>query len=760
MANNSIMDYGIAVNFFGNYQREGKDIQNINESIYNGFVRLKQLALGGSIAYAFKSLGSSIYNTARSMEQNFSTLSASLGSVSDALKNLEWARIKGAKTAFGIEEVNSAVAMMTSMGFNKNDAQRETTFNSIGDFAGLKGFGFADMMQRVAKAGFGNWESLGDQFGIRRQTIGGMVRERVGRTPQTFSSEMDEINKAIQIVEKGTAGTEEYRNSIVKLIGVLGRGGMEQRLNTIGGAISNIDDIFRNFMYNMVGYTQVQGTLANTIKNSIVENILKPFTENHRNSASSIGEMVTSVDQLGNIGKSVGQILITVWGGFSDILGSTSNTIVSWIDKLDKYFSDFKNNVAPIILFIYLIRLEVEEFVKGFADGFKTAFGFFYILIKNSISLLITFLDWLNITSISSEGLGKVLGYVVGSLAGIKAFTFVSSLFNPLLKGGGQVLKMLDSLILRQRIFNGLTRMADGNVTSGLTLLKGAFARLGREGLIIAEMFRMVTAGSWAFNASLLANPITWIVVAVVALVAWLGYLIYNWEEVGNKMQNVSDIGLALLAMFLPIIGVPLILAKYWDGFKNIFSNIWDGMKFKVMSWWLTLKFEVFVPLMSLGAKVWNGLKMLAMSFLAYTLMKFPVLITVFETMRNVWDNIKSGFSSVWSFVEKIYNKLTDNTFISSIVKIGEKISEWFSDSSEMDYKEKLKKYDPAEYERLYGSKVEKVTAPKSSPSTTNNTTDASSTTTVSGNTIIMPKGTDGNNFLQQLKDNTKKKGK
>ena len=168
------------------------------------------------------------------------------------------------------------------------------------------------------------------------------------------------------MVEKGKQGTEEYRMAIVKLIGVLGRGGMENRLNTIAGAWSNVNDIFSNFIMKMVGYSQIQGTLANTVKDTIVNKILKPFMDAHTVVINGIKKQTTSVDQLGRIGKGVGDMLIQIWGMFDTQIGNATTSIVKWIDKLDAWFRDWQNNVAPAILFLALVRLQVEDFFKRF----------------------------------------------------------------------------------------------------------------------------------------------------------------------------------------------------------------------------------------------------------------------------------------------------------------------------------------------------------------------------------------------------------
>lgn len=751
----NLLDYGIAVNFFGNYAREGQQVSQVSDNITRSLNQLKTLVIGGGITTAFFKFSSSIYNTAKMMEQNFALLVSSLGSSAKALSNLEWARKKGAETPFGIEEVNSAVSMMTSMGFNKNDKMREEVFTAIGNFAGMKGFNFSDMMQRVAKASFGNWESLGDQFGIRKQTIGGMVKEQVGRTPEKFKGEEADIAKSIAMVEKGKQGTEEYRMAIVKLIGVLGRDGMLNRLNTISGAVANIDDVFQNFMFKMVGYTQVQGTLANTIKETIVNQILNPLTVAHINNASATKESITTVDQLGRIGSAVGQLLISVWGGISDSIGAGVSTVVEYIDKLDVFFSDFKNNVAPIVLFIFLIRLEIESFLSGFYKGFTTVFGFFLKMLWESLKALAQFAQWLGIGKTNSESLGIVLGVVLGYLLGIRAVKFVASMFSPLINGAKYLIAELAKAYMGQQRL-----LASEGVLAGMSAWRKFVTTIS----YLTLPLQGAATASWAFTASLLANPITWVVVAIIALVAWIGYLIYNWDEVQKSMQGVSGEALAFLAIILPIVGIPLLMAKYWEQLKIIVSNVWRGISGYAKSFWLFIRYEILIPMRTFFGQVWDWVKQKASGLFNYLLAKFPALMVPVLIFKTAWEGIKDIFVSVYEWIVKIIDKVMDSNFVNALVGIGEKLSGMFGDSGENSYKENLKKYEPDEYEKQFGEKTTKKLYQDKSGikgvGNVNTTKEADTKNVLNNPTIIMPQGTNGGNFFEQLSQVNKGKGK
>lgn len=104
----------------------------------------------------------------------------------------------------------------------------------------------------------------------------------------------------------------------------------------------------------------------------------------------------------------------------------------------------------------------------------------------------------------------------------------------------------------------------------------------------------------WAFTTALLANPITWIIIGIVALigalyllwknwdmvVAWLngawdsavGFLLGTFDWIKAKVEEVPTSVLALIAVFAPFIGIPLLIIQNWDVLKAFFGNLWTNI--------------------------------------------------------------------------------------------------------------------------------------------------------------------------------------
>lgn len=127
----------------------------------------------------------------------------------------------------------------------------------------------------------------------------------------------------------------------------------------------------------------------------------------------------------------------------------------------------------------------------------------------------------------------------------------------------------------------------------GLFLLKyGLFVLKGALTPVIASV--------WSFTTALLANPVTWIVIGIVALIAILIALWRNWDAVTAWCQDawnafvggISDgfnqvkewfAGLPdwlqyAITAFLPFIGIPLQIINNWDQIGPYMANLWGNV--------------------------------------------------------------------------------------------------------------------------------------------------------------------------------------
>lgn len=92
------------------------------------------------------------------------------------------------------------------------------------------------------------------------------------------------------------------------------------------------------------------------------------------------------------------------------------------------------------------------------------------------------------------------------------------------------------------------------------------------------------TGATWAFTVALLANPITWVVLAVVALGAALFALWKHWDTVSAAVKKFGMVvAIALLPILGPIIGIIKAIRKFGPQMLEAGKALWgafvDGIK-------------------------------------------------------------------------------------------------------------------------------------------------------------------------------------
>jgi hypothetical protein len=166
---------------------------------------------------------------------------------------------------------------------------------------------------------------------------------------------------------------------------------------------------------------------------------------------------------------------------------------------------------------------------------------------------------------------------------------------------------------------------------SVITALVTAMIAYGAALKAYAVYQAIATAVQWASNAAFLASPITWIILAIIALVAGIIYLATKtkffqtvWAAVWGFLKKVGAWFAGPFANFFVMIGnkIKAFAIGAWNLIKAYFG-FWYGMFLKVKGWgasavdWLVSKWNSFmtfikgIPKKVSGAlsSMWNGLK-------------------------------------------------------------------------------------------------------------------------------------------------------
>lgn len=122
------------------------------------------------------------------------------------------------------------------------------------------------------------------------------------------------------------------------------------------------------------------------------------------------------------------------------------------------------------------------------------------------------------------------------ALYGMEAGDAIRNGFNRIRTAGSTAVTAVKNVTLR------IASMAKMAVISGVTALKNmalGLVSMARQAVVTAvTAMPGLIASVWSFTAALLANPITWVVVGIIALIAALILLWQNWDSVTAFLQN------------------------------------------------------------------------------------------------------------------------------------------------------------------------------------------------------------------------------
>ena len=248
-------------------------------------------------------------------------------------------------------------------------------------------------------------------------------------------------------------------------------------------------------------------------------------------------------------------------------------------------------------------------------------------------------------------------------------------------------------------IYAGMVVKAMGTLLPLVTKIGPAVKIIGAvlTKRLVPGMLLAVKA-AWAFTAALLANPITWIVLAIVALIAAIVLLWKNWDQVSAWLigaweaikEKASEIWGGLTEFF----------ATFWEGVKDVFSAAWEFIKDLFFKYhplgWVITNWEGIKEWFS---GFWDGLKnvfTIAFEFIKGLFFKYHPLgwiITNWEPivqwMTDFWNRLKEFFTGAWEALKAIFITSTEGirTTITSafetvrdwIVNVWNKISEFFT---------------------------------------------------------------------------------
>lgn len=630
------------------------------------------------------------------MDNKFKSIFDGLG---DKLKGLFDLFKKGFDAAFrpeGIERIETALDQIAkTMGEIATDPRVVNAFNRMAEKIA---YALGQVTGSITTIGLGIGvflaESIANGLGRQKERITralvalfdniGNISEAVGNIAQDFSSTFYDVITSTGAVRIGSAIVStllSLTSTIVevgsKLAGSLFKGFekvvvtsapkissvFQSLLDTVAPVFESIERSVNKFGDGLSRvYDEHVAPAINSIANAFngLIDIIQILWEN---SWQPFAEFLSGV-----FGVSIEGISDLLGGGLLATLGLLADAIKLVADGFTVFSDWCKENKEPIVALITTWQtinfLSWAEQAGGLAGAFS--------LLGSKVSLIV--------------GGIKNLGLAIKALTFDKLVSFGETIY-------------LNTLYAKDFVVNSGKTIAQLGKTA-LELGKSALAwtaHAAKMGLATAAKFAhsvatgVATAATWAFNAALavLTSPITWIIVAIAALIA-IGVLLYqNWDTVVEFAKTAWQGLCDFISGICRAIGE--FFSGLWTKLQEIFEPIgqWFGEKFQqawdaivniftpIGSWFGQRWADVTSALANIGAwftdmfqKAWTGLTNIfsklgswfgerwndVTSALSKVASWFGEMFTnAYNAVKNAFSSIGGFFSGVWSTVQSIF---------------------------------------------------------------------------------------------------------
>lgn len=187
-------------------------------------------------------------------------------------------------------------------------------------------------------------------------------------------------------------------------------------------------------------------------------------------------------------------------------------------------------------------------------------------------------------------------------------------------------------------------------VASGAKTATEAFGAL-------AESSKLAAVAQWAFNSSILSNPITWVVVGIAAVVAglalfftrtktgqqiWANFVNWLKDAWQTLVQVAQTVWNAIVQAFSSSVSA---VKSAWSGITSFFTGLWQGIVQIAQTVWNGLV-AFFNPLVNTIATIWRGLTTIVNNVWHSFL---DGMRPVIASIKNLWNALSEFFSTLWS---------------------------------------------------------------------------------------------------------------
>lgn len=393
----------------------------------------------------------------------------------------------------------------------------------------------------------------------------------------------------------------------------------KEAATTIEGSINSMKAAWTNFLTGMADPDQNFDALVDNLVNSIItvgKNVIPRIQMMLPRLAAGLGkvfsEMLTGImnnlDMFGPLAPLVEQIvrlIQSVRDKFAEVTGDA--------EKMDR--------------------------IRGIVSGVASAFGSIVSAIGWVIGAVVSF--------VTSAGVLTVVSGIVNGISAV--FGFLAAHIREVAAVVGVVLTVFFA-------YWGIIKL----ITIATTIYNTVLAIFKAYQMLASGATLAATAAQWGMNAAMLACPITWIILAIVALIAIIVILALNWDKVKEKALQVWE----AIKTVWGIVS-QWFLANVIEPLKNFFMTLWEAIKMLATEAWNGIKIVASTVANAVKA-VWNAVKSFFLAFCNGVKNFFMTLWAAAKQLaseaanlvKSIWNAVKSWFQSFCNAVKNFFQNL------------------------------------------------------------------------------------------------------
>ena len=205
-------------------------------------------------------------------------------------------------------------------------------------------------------------------------------------------------------------------------------------------------------------------------------------------------------------------------------------------------------------------------------------------------------------------------------------------------------------------------------------LMKSIAVTLGVVATALGILVGVVTAytiAQWAMNSAILANPLTWVIVGIVAAVAVLAgaivAIVHYWDDIVAAVQNAWEVVKTTLAGWGEWINTNVIqpvatfFTELWATVTSAFQSAWDWITTSLGTLGSWVDTNVIQPVVNFFTGLWTKLQEIWNTIVTVVQVAFQLIGSIINAAVQIitlpfmfiWENCKTYVFDAWEWIKE-----------------------------------------------------------------------------------------------------------